>query len=834
MIQKIKKPTIISLILILAISTFGGFSIVYAQPTPITKATTAYCGIIPDSVGVGQEALIHLGIASTSAGTAYGWEGLTVTVIAPDGTIQTLGPFTTDATGGTGTSFTPTQVGTYTFQTHFPEQDVPIPYYDLNMGVFFPAGSTFLASNSDVISLVVSEDQIERYPDLPLPTEFWSRPIDGQQRSWSTISGNWLESGAGFESSPYTTGPETSHILWTKQYTIGGIPGGLTGDHGMEDGEAYENKWDNPIIMNGVLYYRRYGEFFLGFPMNNHLGVVAVDLRTGEELWLKEGMDIDFGQLFYFDSYNFHGVYDYLWDVQGSTWNAYDPFTGDWEWGMTDVPDGIRYTGPNGEFYILVTDFTNGWMALWNQTLVGFIESQKSFIDPAWFAGSWGVNIMNKAINVSTAFSWNVTIPTDLPPITTSIAFDDFTDLIDDRLIGMNLSPVRDSLKMWAISVKPGQEGQILYNIEWIPPAECQDKINVFMYQGATPYGQDGVFVMRNQDDRKYYGFSLDNGAFLWETESEHYLQSLDTQSVIIVDDKMYSAGVAGIVYCYDVHTGERLWTYEAEDPYSEYLFGNNWWGFIPFIADGKVYLGHLEHSPLDPRPRGAPFVCLDAETGEVIWRVDGLLYLNRGQGAAIIADGIITTLNSYDQRIYAIGKGPSQTTVSAPNVGVMQGSSIVVRGTVKDISAGTDDPAVTARFPNGVPAVSDKSMNDWMTYVYKQFPYPENVQGVDVSLDVIDANGNFRNIGTATSDASGFYTFNWTPDIPGMYTVIATFAGSEAYYPSYCETSFAVDQTPEATPAPMTDTYILGMGATAVVAIIVIGLIIILMLRKR
>ena len=75
------------------------------------------------------------------------------------------------------------------------------------------------------------------------------------------------------------------------------------------------------------------------------------------------------------------------------------------------------------------------------------------------------------------------------------------------------------------------------------------------------------------------------------------------------------------------------------------------------------------------------------------------------------------------------------------------------------------------------------------MLYVYKQFERPNNTIGVPVALDVIDANGNSRNIGTTTSDATGFYSYHWTPDIPGKYTVIATFGGSNAYYGSSAET---------------------------------------------
>ena len=51
--------------------------------------------------------------------------------------------------------------------------------------------------------------------------------------------------------------------------------------------------------------------------------------------------------------------------------------------------------------------------------------------------------------------------------------------------------------------------------------------------------------------------------------------------------------------------------------------------------------------------------------------------------------------------------------------------------------------------------------MTEWMSYVYEQFAKPTNVQGVNVEISVIDANGNFRTIGTTTSDASGTYSLH-------------------------------------------------------------------------
>jgi hypothetical protein len=130
--------------------------------------------------------------------------------------------------------------------------------------------------------------------------------------------------------------------------------------------------------------------------------------------------------------------------------------------------------------------------------------------------------------------------------------------------------------------------------------------------------------------------------------------------------------------------------------------------------------------------------------------------------------------------------------------------------------------------------------MSDWMLYVYKQFPRPADIVGVEVVVTVMDPNDNPYEVGRVTSDASGFFHCAFTPPVPGEYTIYATFEGSGAYYGSSAETAVHVDSAPAETPpptptpAPMTDTYVLGIGTAAIIAIVVIGLILILMLRKR
>jgi len=205
------------------------------------------------------------------------------------------------------------------------------------------------------------------------------------------------------------------------------------------------------------------------------------------------------------------------------------------------------------------------------------------------------------------------------------------------------------------------------------------------------------------------------------------------------------------------------------------------------------------------------------------------------------IADGYMVYLNLYDMQIYTVGKGPSATTVTAsPKVSV-QGSSVLIEGTVTDIATGTTQKEQAARFPNGVPAVSEDSMSAWMEYVYMQKPRPMNTIGVEVVLSVLDANSNFREIGKVTTDSDGFYTLNWKPDIEGPYTVYASFDGSESYWPSHAVSSFAVDPAPQATTTqkpvaavPQTEMYVLGIGVAIILAIAIVGTVLFRAIKKR
>jgi hypothetical protein len=167
----------------------------------------------------------------------------------------------------------------------------------------------------------------------------------------------------------------------------------------------------------------------------------------------------------------------------------------------------------------------------------------------------------------------------------------------------------------------------------------------------------------------------------------------------------------------------------------------------------------------------------------------------------------------------------------------ITQGSSVVIRGTVIDKSAGAEKIAAQMGFAGGVPAMSDEDQQAWMEYLYAGEAMPQNAKGVEVSLDTLDPNGNFFHIDTATTDASGLFSYQYTPDVPGKYTIIASFLGSKSYWGSYAETALAVDPAPQATqppeyPQPIDNTMVIvGMGIAIIIVIVIIG---ILILRKK
>lgn len=561
-------------------------------------------------------------------------------------------------------------------------------------------------------------------------------------------------------------------MLWAKSFTTGGLVGELIDGLPLsyEIGDAYEGKWSNRLAMNGKLYFNKYANPDRD-PSGTFVTIVCIDLHTGETLWEKEFLNnrtMSFGQNMYWDTYDYHGVYDYIWcsgnsdtrrllglpSSAGNPLCAFDPFTGDFQWAFYGMPSGTRRMGPKGEILYYNVDLNDGYMELWNGTAVISLRSSTTMYSMGY--GQWKApgKIQNATgacpVTYETPFGingymWNVSIPDDLPGSVLDI-------FVGDRVVGGTFSQTEVSL--WGINLDPsrGAIGSVLFENTWDAPDYWEEgDVSAgglggggFMAYSDDPY----LAVVWIKETREHFGFSLETGNYMWgPTPPQYYLDAVEDviQEVRnIAYGNYYCASVSGRVYCYNGTTGELQWEYQNKATYpGEYLFDTNWWVKPVVFADGKLYIGHAEHSPINPRPRGAPFVCLDAITGEVIWRIDGMLRQSRWGGRGIMADSIIATQSTYDQRVYAVGKGPSATIVEAGPASSVEGKGVVVTGMVTDVSPGTNDGVLPMRFPNGVPAVSDANQSAWMQYVHLQYAKPADVVGVEVVISVLDPNNN-------------------------------------------------------------------------------------------
>ena len=83
-----------------------------AHTPPWQIPTYAFINVAPNPAGIGQTVTIGMWLQipppTAVAATGDRWHNFKVTVTHPDGTTETLGPFTSDDTGGTYTLYTPT------------------------------------------------------------------------------------------------------------------------------------------------------------------------------------------------------------------------------------------------------------------------------------------------------------------------------------------------------------------------------------------------------------------------------------------------------------------------------------------------------------------------------------------------------------------------------------------------------------------------------------------------------------------------------------------------------------------------------------------------------
>ncbi len=932
------------------IPTTSAHSPAWNVPTDIYVAAT------PPTVGVGQYTTIIVWVDRYSP-TAGGITGQTYTfqinITQPDGSTVIIGPWqTTSALASDYKTFTPTMVGTYTIVSSWPGTTI-IPTESVPTSV--DIGDNFEPATSQPAYLTVQQASVPNWPEPPLPTNYWTLPINAQDRTWSTIASNWLKGQwllpGNFQNEG--TGPTTAHVLWAEPIeatspstTADAYPGGIADAQwpGINSGLwDYDYAYNTPIIMNGIIYYN-----MPYTAMSNHYGYYAVDLYTGQRVWSKNGTDnginqpysinapggngqsygqnyevLTQGQMLHVNNVNGQGIASYLW-MQGQedytssitatgTWYMLDATTGNVILTLTNVPTtGYQTTDAQGDLLIYSYNVATGNFLCWNSTQAIYPAGPtgtnqqvwrppigaviNAVADTSWENASttWGATTLDaltlqalKSPHSGYTMNYTSSALTGLPGTLNVVSN---TNREPVEFFGDNIVPTytgttacdSDYINIWLAAINqtgpyspwPTLTSTVNNNLGFVVTPVYNKTIevplpgmnytwsipNVSSYELPINY-QYNVFFLECQQTRQEWCYQLSTGNLLWgPTIQKPQISYYSTGGASGVQGNVYygiylamdASNYAGQIYAYNVTNGNLLWIYNATAaPYNyESAYGANMPMILGAVCDGKIYCYSTEHSPTNPLWRQSYIRCINITDGTLIWKLEDFyaLYSTSGLFAGYgipIADGYAVTWNAYDNFVYCIGKGLSATTVSVQN-GIQAGPDFTIMGTVTDQSPGA--LAVSTKMgygPNGVPAVSDASQEGFMEYLYEQQVMPTNTTGVPVTISAIDPNGNYVNLGTATSDSNGFYSLGVNTNMlsagAGTYKVIASFAGSDSYGSSYAESAFTVNSAPAATAAPtatptsLADTYIVPGIVAIIVVIIVVGVVLaLLMLRKK
>jgi outer membrane protein assembly factor BamB len=690
-----KITTAITLLVILTL-TFGTIPTILAHVPPRNIVTYSFINVAPNPIGVGQQVNVNffVNIPPPTASAQYGdrWGNMTVKVTKPDGTTQTLGPFTSDATGGTYTTFTPTTTGNYSFQMFFGGQVLA----GANLPPGTPpsdwVGDYFMPSQSTVYQLTVQEEQIAVAAAVPLPTQYWTRPIYGENNEWYQISGNWLGLGQSTFAStgmynttgnynPYTKAPNTAHILWTKPEAFGGMIGGEYGNSQTANyysTSQYEPKFA-PIIMQGILYYTLYPG-----SSTHPEGWVAVDLRTGQTIWTKTDAEVNnevlrCGQIINMITPNQFGGLAYLWSIPNSgaglfgnpSYMAmYDAMTGQWILNITGTRAMTLVSDDNGDligYYVNTTiNFATGKvsasLSLWNSTRCINL-AVANYGGGAPVPDQWMWRPPHGAqLDFELGVQWSVPLPaTDkagnpLDYINTAYGFPLPSYYLNIAAVQSNvvLMTGADYADFAGLYVSGWMEeagfsatdGRLL----WGPVNRTQTPYAI-VYTGDVWSGS-GAYVELTESTLSISGYSLTTGEKLWGPIALPNASAFSTlgANAIVADGYIYIWLYGGDVYAYNILTGAMRWEYHTPAAGYESPYGRNsiWTFTVGSIADGKLFVpeGHMYSPPLF---HNAQQLALNLTTGEVVWSIDAF-DVTSGPG---ISDGVMVTLNAYDNQIY-------------------------------------------------------------------------------------------------------------------------------------------------------------------------------------
>jgi hypothetical protein len=702
-----------SITIILLLSMAGALAFAPANALNPTVVTThysfTYVSVGSNVVGVGQSILLVLWTADmppdigetnaiiASSENRAAWTGQQFNITDPDGitTTVTLGP--SDPVGGGYHLYTPTKVGTYSVVSIFPETWKNSTLYTLpngtqtmgtlEFGYPTPQAQYYSAAVSNPATFVCQQDPVALWTESPLPTDYWTRPINNAARDWSALPGNWLggawqqptgEAGGTTSRFVYGLGTETSHILWTRPDYVGGYADARFGNEGYMTGH-YQGLEFTAIILNGRIYY--YDRTDAYAQASNAaaagLAVNVLDLYTGELLGQYNNTIMpSYGQIYMYNSPNQHGAYSMLWRsvTTGATtvWGTNNGTVLEMLDGYTlplkhicyianTSASGTNVVGNNGEllWYSLVNKGTatspSYYLTCWNNTnVIGETATPPNSGTTYWQwrpegGGFGGGPVFSNSLvfDGNTGFSINATIPTPYGPrnsvinqtgtiLDVRVGKDNapgtgFSDNVGGYVIigtsGQNNEQGAIQGQLWCLSLDRGQEGKQLWTTTFTPPFTSLAQNETLGAMGSS-FSMVGVYptegVIVFHSTKKLIYYGYD-----MKTGQELWTSPPEPdENYYSVQTNYYqgnllTSGYGGVIIAYNLTTGQQSWNFTASNIGFESPYGNYPINIFA-IADGKIYTLAGEHSTTNPLWRGPNIRCISATDGKEIWNLLG------------------------------------------------------------------------------------------------------------------------------------------------------------------------------------------------------------------
>jgi outer membrane protein assembly factor BamB len=386
-------------------------------------------------------------------------------------------------------------------------------------------------------------------------------------------------------------------------------------------------------------------------------------------------------------------------------------------------------------------------------------------------------------------------------------------------------------------------------------------------------------------EDKLYVG-SIDGNIYCYSTSTGNLLRKFQTGSAVlatpaVVDNELYiTVGipyVKGVLMKFNANTGSSIWNFTL--PYFYWYDAAIY--ASPTVADGVVYArsdyrhsyavnastGEMiwmydgRYNPLTPQQLGGTalfdailykygrvffndyygYVCLNATDGTELWYT----YLGResfAQGTSysynrlyvvtdtrtlFVLDALTGKKLSYYEGMGLLRSVPTPYNgdlyVSSLDFGVycfgeakLMGATIATTGMILSLS-------------------TDSVTKGDLFYITGSV---SNVGRVPATVTLDKPDSTFVDIPLMTDDNGNFMVI-YTPDLAGEWSAVAWWNGDATHTASSSETlSFTVvePQTPEPTSAPVSlaDQYLLPSVIGIIAAIVVVGAVIVLMLRKK